>query len=434
MNKIVLTIVAMVLLGITTTASATLPVPTTQCLNESGDKHIFWFNGGHRFIKNGECKIAEDLNNGTAEIYCEMVYEQDTTKGFNLILNASGKIHAPIVPEGSPKNPYEGSDTSDWYYYENVSGALVGKGGFHGVNIMVDITGPLFQVGDGAGIHGPGLGAASWFNYEVVENLNHITLPFANTGKSDINVGFEECPAIDVCIFPTGGVETMPFNIGNTLIQRGQGSLDVTMCDNVTICHLDVTRTVDRFRLKHFPGYTVGACGTTEPPVTTTSTTTTTTTTSTTTTTEPPVVEPPVVSCNYSTQFLGKEFDNVTNTSTFTYSVCGTGKGKDLSHIVFATQHCIDNNDLVSTNPSSPVEFGVDSTTRTVGIKFDSSLDTGECRTYSFTLAGNVSVDTNSRFAIKAGRSVCKATVAGPGCATSDPLPEPDQCTCTCNH
>lgn len=79
-----------------------------------------------------------------------------------------------IAPAGSPKQPNPANaPLTDWYYYKNFSGIMVGEGELEGLVLEISQHGPVMQVGTGASIHNPLFGAASWFTTKVINKPSH---------------------------------------------------------------------------------------------------------------------------------------------------------------------------------------------------------------------------------------------------------------------
>ncbi len=106
------------------------------------------------------------------------------------------------VPAGSPAlgastNCVDGStDTSDWYYYTDVSGFAVGQGALDGLVIALERTGPAFQVGTGANQFDENSpGASTWLSPTIISQPNSGAV-VAATPKFDINVTIEGGPLL----------------------------------------------------------------------------------------------------------------------------------------------------------------------------------------------------------------------------------------------
>lgn len=199
-----------------------------SCLSEAGGQHIFWFNGGHRFTRIGICKYVQNIDNNTGQVTCKVALKDNPDRGFYINLTTTNKLD--YTPLCSPKSPFEGSDTSAWQYYGNVIGNMTGWGAYKGVEIVLHGTGPVFQVGEGAGIHGAGEGAASWFSYTVLKNDNDADLPFNKKGSADINVEFQDCSAVKLCLPGYDRVQTFNAQIAQIIVDRGMGTTDLSVC------------------------------------------------------------------------------------------------------------------------------------------------------------------------------------------------------------
>ncbi|MFH1194404.1 MAG: SdrD B-like domain-containing protein, partial [bacterium] len=114
---------------------------------------------------------------------------------------------------------------------------------------------------------------------------------------------------------------------------------------------------------------------------------------------------------NYNVTFNEVTYDQVNNTSTWTYTVSGTGVNPALSHWVLAL---CDNHNVLWSNYA--YTRGYDPTTGVEGIKWDISVQPNETKTFSFKLNGlygQIDVDVA---AVKAGTTVNTGLVTGPSC------------------
>ena len=136
---------------------------------------------------------------------------------------------------------------------------------------------------------------------------------------------------------------------------------------------------------------------------------------------------------DFTVEYKGKIFDG-TN-SKFSYEVCAVDPdpGEGFSHITFEIPMCPDSAIQILASSCNPTgcEVGKDPTTNVDnGIKWNDTINDGQCKTYSFEAAGDVPEGTINVF-IKAGN--CNTTescesqqLTGPGCSpSSTPTPTP---------
>lgn len=139
-------------------------------------------------------------SDGTAQLTGTLRSLTNTTSGFTIVLNFSGRT--TTVLSGSPKleldpSAYVGNggplDPSTWYYYANISGTLAGFGFWQGAALNLAPVGPAFQVGVGANGKNQNYGGSGWFNWTVTHQpTSSGSLP--TTGQGDLNVDFICCP------------------------------------------------------------------------------------------------------------------------------------------------------------------------------------------------------------------------------------------------
>jgi hypothetical protein len=111
---------------------------------------------------------------------------------FDATINFSGRTAANPNPGGELPNVNCGGsytlNPSDFYYYPNMTGQLLGRKALQGAVIQVNksIDNKAFQIGTGANLNEPNqLGAGSWLTLVVTQNLNGLL----NSGNpSDINM------------------------------------------------------------------------------------------------------------------------------------------------------------------------------------------------------------------------------------------------------
>lgn len=99
----------------------------------------------------------------------------------------------------------------------------------------------------------------------------------------------------------------------------------------------------------------------------------------------------------YQITFVGRTYDPVTDTTTFTYNVVGDGTGVALSYFDLEIPACSDSLEVVSFSPTNAVEIGTDDSEVAVGIKWDFPLQADGAQIYSITFKGDVLLgDINS--------------------------------------
>lgn len=121
----------------------------------------------------------------------------------------------------------------------------------------------------------------------------------------------------------------------------------------------------------------------------------------------------------YEVTFVGRTYDPVSNTTTFTYRVLGSGEPPALSHFDLEIPQCEDSPSLeiVSFSPTQAVEIGTDPNTGVNGIKWDFGLAEAGEQLYSITFEGDVVLGEVAT-AVKAGNGF--ETIILPGAACSE--------------
>ncbi|MCA9519954.1 MAG: hypothetical protein KC609_03235, partial [Myxococcales bacterium] len=124
----------------------------------------------------------------------------------------------------------------------------------------------------------------------------------------------------------------------------------------------------------------------------------------------------------WSVTFLSRSYDSATDRTTFSYRVSSGSDGskvKALSHFVVGLPSCESKLEVLATAPSEAVEIGTDPTTGVYGVKWDLSLEPGQSRDYSLTIAGNHAV-SEAKVAVKAGKPTATISLSGISCASGD--------------
>jgi len=138
-------------------------------------------------------------SDGTARLTGTLRSLTNTTSGFTIVLNLSGRT--TTVLSGSPKLDLDPSayvanggplDPATWYYYANATGTLTGFGFWQGAALKLVPAGPAFQVGVGANGKNLNYGGSAWFNWTITHQPTSGSLP--TTGQADLNVDFICCP------------------------------------------------------------------------------------------------------------------------------------------------------------------------------------------------------------------------------------------------
>ncbi|MEM1327333.1 MAG: collagen-binding domain-containing protein, partial [Bacteroidota bacterium] len=120
--------------------------------------------------------VFEEYANGKALIKILVESVCDANKQYEVVLTLSGRTFStPSSPSGSPNfgastNCVDNNtDVSDWYYYTDMSGLIIGRMDLAGLEIQLDRNGPSLQVGTGANqFNENGLGLSSWFTPTIL--------------------------------------------------------------------------------------------------------------------------------------------------------------------------------------------------------------------------------------------------------------------------
>jgi hypothetical protein len=121
----------------------------------------------------------------------------------------------------------------------------------------------------------------------------------------------------------------------------------------------------------------------------------------------------------YDVTFVGRTYDPVNNTTTFSYLIVGSGEPPALSHFDLEIPQCEDSPalEIVGFSPTQAVEIGTDPNTNINGIKWDFGLMEDGEQVYSITFEGDVVLGEVAT-AVKAGNGF--ETVVLPGAACSE--------------
>ncbi len=187
--------------------------------NEAG--HAFYLPGiSTEFIFEPSGSFVE-FDDGTAKLTGTIRNLLDLDEAFTVDVNFSGRTD--IAPAGSPKKELQASaysenggpiDTSTWHYYPVWDGTLTGIDAFAGAELLIERTGPSFQVGKGANNKNTNPGGSGWFLWWVLSQPDDTSRYLQLEGQGDINIDIL-CECIDdVCVpmtwlddFESGGFE-----------------------------------------------------------------------------------------------------------------------------------------------------------------------------------------------------------------------------------
>ncbi|MBK9255211.1 MAG: carboxypeptidase regulatory-like domain-containing protein [Saprospiraceae bacterium] len=170
----------------------------------------------------GNLKFWKIVSGGTFKEYCDgTAYLEMTVQNvvnsnyrFNISIIYSGRTFT--APSGSPH--FEGctsSASSNWYYYTNMKGSLIGTNGLAGGNISFDRKGGAFQIGTNASLFGTSgsFGASGWMMYSIISH------PTA--------FNFKGSCGMDLNFFLSGGnLTSAQASVCNTVCPGGQVNLN----------------------------------------------------------------------------------------------------------------------------------------------------------------------------------------------------------------
>lgn len=117
----------------------------------------------------------------------------------------------------------------------------------------------------------------------------------------------------------------------------------------------------------------------------------------------------------WTVTFVSRIYNASNKTTTFTYTVKGTGAQRALSNFVVALPTCSPSFVLLSYSPTRAVTLGLDPKSGLRGIKWDLGVETTSAQTYSFTYRGNIPLGT-TQASTKAGTSIALTTLPGAAC------------------
>ncbi|MEZ4948298.1 MAG: SdrD B-like domain-containing protein [Saprospiraceae bacterium] len=136
----------------------------------------------HYKVESGTLKEYED---GTATFTGTFVNRSNANVKWVASIDLTGRTST--APAGSPKtsNCYNGNGDGFWYY-QTISGTLLGQGAIAGAKANVSRRGPAFQLGVGANLNeGDKFGASGWLTLDLISQPNSGSI--SNMGDADFN-------------------------------------------------------------------------------------------------------------------------------------------------------------------------------------------------------------------------------------------------------
>jgi hypothetical protein len=164
----------------------------TGCLSSTTSK-VLTISSLMNLFGSGAYNNWRILNTSTIKEYCDgtaLISMQvqnlgntNYTMDINVIL--SGRVFTP--PFGSPRKGFCNFNvaTTDWYYYTQMQGSLIGTNGLAGGNVCIEDTGSAFQLGTNASTNDDiGLfGANGRFIYTIISNPTAKNFTAGGTGE-----------------------------------------------------------------------------------------------------------------------------------------------------------------------------------------------------------------------------------------------------------
>ena len=149
--------------------------------------------------------------NGTARLLATFVNNDNPNVSFEADVIFTGRSFSP--PANSPNLETCGNsyvpDPSDWYYYADFNGTLIGQGEIAGLVLDVYIIEHAFQIGTGANLSDEFLyGAAAWMDYTVVTPPNNSNITINANSRTDFNFRLtgDDLTCIDLSLDKTASV------------------------------------------------------------------------------------------------------------------------------------------------------------------------------------------------------------------------------------
>lgn len=172
-----------------------------------------------------------EFENGTAKILGRIQNNNELNAYWNLDLNLSGRTFFPQGDSPVESDCYE-VNTSDWYYYTNVSGTATGEVTLEGAVLNLSLAGNALQVGTGANLHNlTQFGLYGDFNYVVASSAND---PIGIYSESFIELNFTVTGGVTNCV-PDGT------GCANDNILFIVDNIDLNESDEAVATHLEAT-------------------------------------------------------------------------------------------------------------------------------------------------------------------------------------------------
>lgn len=224
-----------------------LPTLAAGCANHTisnvkdacgtGNNYFFYtnnlFSGAAEFYVLDAGSFKE-YSNGTARLVARVHHSTNSCEIFDLDLTFSGRTCT--AGGGGPKVGCSAS-TSDWYYYSTITGTATGRNRLSGAVLNISNTGPLFQVGTGAGYTNlqTQYNASGWLNYTIVSQPT-TGITFAAGQPADINFALSAgvCSScVEIC--------------NNSIDDDGDGLVDCADpdCNAITMSNLTVSSCIN---------------------------------------------------------------------------------------------------------------------------------------------------------------------------------------------
>ena len=147
-----------------------------------------------------------EFTDGTAVLEGHLENVDDSNLQFDVLVTFTGRTSSGVAVPHSCQIP----DESNFYYYEDFTGQLIGQGGFAGGILNISEAGGNFQAGFGANVTSDDVsefGGSSWFNVTVVAQPSNsayvLSVDSSTDHQGDINLvmtgGMPDCLLDDTC-------------------------------------------------------------------------------------------------------------------------------------------------------------------------------------------------------------------------------------------